>query len=80
MMRRTKTMRSDLVGNILIDTCMFHCCFCCCVHFFVPRNAAVVRDPYEGNCECVGVESSKASEDSCHWERGGAERNKGHKS
>jgi len=44
---------------------MLRCCFCCCAHFSIPWNTAVARDPHEGNDECVVVESSKESENSC---------------
>ena len=64
MMWRTKRVRSDLVGNIMwIDKGMVRCCFCGYVYFFVPRNAAVARDPHAKNCEWIGVESSEESGD-----------------
>jgi len=37
------------------------------VHFFVPLNAALARDPHEGNCEIAGVESREESEDPCNY-------------
>ena len=44
----------------------------------LPRNAAVARDPREGNRECTGVESSERSEDWCNYEmRGMRVRNGG---
>ena len=49
-----------------IDTWMVCCCFCSCVHFFVPRNAVVARGPHERNCTCAVVECCEESDDLCN--------------